>query len=59
MKTYEQMIAELREIVRRIDDPATTLDQSIALYDQGMDLIKACEEMLNRAELKITELTRE
>jgi exodeoxyribonuclease VII small subunit len=59
MKTYEQMMAELREIVRKIDDPATSLDESIALYDQGITLIKTCEEILNSAELRITELTRE
>jgi exodeoxyribonuclease VII small subunit len=59
MKTYEQMMAELRDIVRKIDDPGTSLDESIALYDQGMALIKACEEILNTAEMKITELTRE
>lgn len=58
-KTYEQMMMELRDIVRKIDDPATNLDESIALYDQGMNLIKACEQILNTAELKITELTQE
>jgi exodeoxyribonuclease VII small subunit len=58
-KTYEQMMTELRDIVRKIDDPATSLDESITLYDQGMVLIKACEDILNTAELKITELTRE
>lgn len=59
MKTYEQMITELREIVKKIDDPVTSLDDTIALYDQGMTLIKACEEILNAAELKITEITHE
>ncbi len=58
MKTYEQMMTELRDIVRKIDDPATSLDESIVLYDQGMTLIKACEELLNHAELKITELNQ-
>jgi exodeoxyribonuclease VII small subunit len=53
------MMMELRDIVRKIDDPATNLDESIALYDQGMNLIKACEQILNTAELKITELTQE
>jgi exodeoxyribonuclease VII small subunit len=58
-KTYEEMTGELREIVRKIDDPATSLDESITLYEQGMELIKACEDVLNKAELKIIELTRE
>lgn len=57
-KTYEEMIAELREIMRKIDDTSTSLDETIILYEQGMNLIKACEEVLDGAELKISELTR-
>jgi len=53
------MIDELRDIVRKIDDNNTSLDESIALYEQGIHLINACEEILNGAELKITELIRE
>lgn len=58
-KTYEEMIKELREIVRKIDDDSTTLDESIALYEQGTELLKACENVLARAELKISALNRE
>lgn len=58
-KTYEEMIKELREIVRKIDDNSTTLDESITLYEQGTVLLKACEDVLSRAELKITSLNRE
>jgi exodeoxyribonuclease VII small subunit len=58
-KTYEQMMVELREIVRKIDDSSTSLDESIALYEQGILLIQACEQILTTAELKITELTQE
>jgi exodeoxyribonuclease VII small subunit len=53
------MVKELREIVRMIDDNNTNLDESIALYERGTVLIKACEEILANAELKITELSRE
>jgi len=58
-KTYEEMIKELREIVRKIDDNSTTLDESITLYEQGTELLKACENVLSQAELKITALNRE
>jgi exodeoxyribonuclease VII small subunit len=58
-KTYEEMTGELREIVRKIDDQATSLEECIILYEQGMELIRACEGILNTAELKITELARE
>jgi exodeoxyribonuclease VII small subunit len=53
------MMVELREIVRKIDDSSTSLDESIALYEQGILLIQACEQILTTAELKITELTQE
>ena len=58
-QTYEEMIRELRELVRKIDDNSTSLDESIALYERGMRLIKACEEILANAELKISSLTQE
>ena len=58
-ESYEEMMKELREIVRTIDDNNTSLDESIALYEKGTSLIKACEEILTNAEIKITELTRE
>lgn len=58
-KNYEEMVKELREIVRMIDDNNTNLDESIALYERGTVLVKVCEEILAKAELKITELSLE
>jgi exodeoxyribonuclease VII small subunit len=45
--------------VRKIEDGETSLDESIALYERGTLLVKECEKMLDGAELKITELSRE
>lgn len=59
VQKYEDLIAELKEIVRRIEDGGTSLDESITLYERGAFLIKECEKMLETAELKITELGRE
>jgi exodeoxyribonuclease VII small subunit len=58
-RTYEELITELREVVRKIEDPDTTLDESMKLYERGALLIRQCEEVLARAELKITELGRD
>ncbi|RPJ51244.1 MAG: exodeoxyribonuclease VII small subunit [Methanobacteriota archaeon] len=58
-KKYEELVTELREIVRKIEDGETSLDESIALYERGTLLVKECEKMLDGAELKITELSRE
>jgi exodeoxyribonuclease VII small subunit len=58
-KTYEELIGELKEIVRKIEDNETGLDESIALYERGAVILKQCEELLSSAELKITMLGRD
>jgi exodeoxyribonuclease VII small subunit len=58
-KSYEELISELKEIVRKIEDNETGLDESIALYEQGAVILKQCEDLLASAELKITMLGRD
>jgi exodeoxyribonuclease VII small subunit len=58
-KTYEELVGELKEIVRKIEDNETGLDESIALYERGAVILKQCEELLASAELKITMLGRD
>ncbi|GEM_PF-898129 len=59
MKKYEELISELKEIVRQIEDSETTLEASIALYEQGTTLIKLCEQRLLDAEVRISQLSGE
>ena len=56
---FEELIAELKEIVKKIEDGETSLDESIALYERGAVLITQCEQVLSDAELKINQLGRE
>ncbi|ABD42695.1 Exodeoxyribonuclease VII small subunit [Methanospirillum hungatei JF-1] len=58
-KKYEELIGELKEIVRKMEDGNTSLDEMITLYEQGMILVRQCEDRLAEAEVKITELGRE
>lgn len=55
-ETYEDLLKELKSIVQKIEDDETGLDESIALYERGALLVKRCEEMLESAELKISQL---
>jgi len=59
MKKYEELIADLKEIVRKIEDTDTSLDDMITLYEQGAVIIKQCEERLSDAEVKISRLGKE
>ncbi|MCX6694259.1 MAG: exodeoxyribonuclease VII small subunit [Methanomicrobiales archaeon] len=56
---YEDLIRDLREIVKKIEADETGLEESIVLYERGAVLVKQCEEVLSAAELKVTSLGRD
>lgn len=56
---FEDLMKEIKEIIEKIEDSQTGLDESIALYERGSVLIRKAEEILANAELKITMLGRE
>lgn len=43
---YGKAMAELEEISRRVDDPATSLDDIGGLVKRSKELVKACREYL-------------
>ena len=53
---YEEMITELRDIARKLDDANTSVEDAVKLHARGMDLIAKCEAFLAKAELTITEV---
>jgi exodeoxyribonuclease VII small subunit len=58
-ETYEQKIEQLRQIIAKIEDGGTSLDESMKLYEQGAALVKQCETLLAGAEEKISTLSRD
>lgn len=58
-ETYETKTEQLRQIIEKIEDGKTGLDESIRLYEQGAVLVKQCETMLAEAEVRITTLSRD
>jgi exodeoxyribonuclease VII small subunit len=55
-ETFEQTYARLEETVGKLEQGGLTLEESIALYEEGMTLARKCQEMLDGAEQKITKL---
>jgi exodeoxyribonuclease VII small subunit len=54
--SFEQLFAELEETVQKLEAGNLALDESLALYERGMQLARTCNERLDRAELRIREL---
>lgn len=54
--TFEQLYARLDERVAKLEQGGLSLEESISLYEEGMQLARECQARLDAAELKITKL---
>lgn len=57
--TYENAIKRLEEISALMEDTSRTLDEAMALFEEGTKLAAFCSERLDKAEQKIKELVKE
>ena len=55
--SYEQAFAELESIVATLENEQRSLDESMALYERGQALVKRCAKILDKAELKVKQLS--
>lgn len=55
---FEAALARLEEIVRALDGGEAKLDESLALFEEGVKLVKLCSEKLDHAEQKVKILVR-
>lgn len=54
--SYEAAREELIEVVRRLEAGATTLEESLALWERGEALATACEQRLAGARRRLDEV---
>ncbi len=54
---YEQALIELEEITHRLEENPPALDETLALYERGRKLAQRCSDLLERAELKVRQLS--
>ena len=53
---FEKALARVEEIATAIEQGKIGLEESIARFEEGMDLVKKCRGFLNEAEMKIQRL---
>ena len=58
-KTLEEAFRELDLLAARLEDRNTSLEDSFILYRQGMDLLKYCNERLDKVEKKMLEISED
>lgn len=57
--SYEEAIAELKQLVSRMESGELALDASLAAYQRGAALIKFCSAQLERVEGQVKVLESE
>ena len=53
---FEELYGKLEATVDKLEQGGLPLEQSIALYEEGMELAKHCQTILDSAEQRITKL---
>ena len=57
-KTFEEQMARLDGIVKQLEKGDAPLGESLALFEEGTALIRACGAMLEEAEQKVLRLKK-
>ena len=58
-RSFENMLARIDEITEKLENPETTVDEGIKLFEEGVKLSSLCKAKLDEANGKITELKGE
>jgi exodeoxyribonuclease VII small subunit len=59
VQTFEQSFKRLEKIVDILERGEVSLEESIKMYEEGIELSKVCLDKLTEAELKIKKLSKD
>ncbi len=57
--SFEHSLGRLEKIVSSLEQGDIPLEESLKMFEEGIQLSKECMETLNRAELRIKQLTKD
>lgn len=55
--TFETALAELEQIVQKLERGDVALEESVTIYERGEALKRRCEELLRQAEARVEKIT--
>ena len=57
--SFEQSLTRLEKIVTALEQGDVSLDESLKMFEEGIQLSKECMETLNKAEIRIKQLKKD
>jgi len=58
-KKFEEALGELEEVVERLESGELSLEESLAAFEQGVRLVKHCNQKLTEVEKRIELLVKD
>ncbi len=55
-QTFEKNLAQLTEVIQKMEQQDVGLEESLKLYEQGVQLTRKCQKTIDEAEKKIAQL---
>ena len=55
----EELFSKLEEVVKNLENPESSLEESFQYYNEGMQLLKRCNEKIDSVEKKVLVLDEE
>lgn len=55
--TFEEAMTSLEDTVKKLESGESSLDESIALFEEAVKLVRICNERLENAEKRVRILT--
>ena len=52
-KSLEELFAQAEELIGHMEEPELSLEDAFAAYEQGMKIIRACNNRIDRVEQKM------
>lgn len=57
--SMEQAFAQLDELIEKLESPQISLEQSFQAYEEGMRLLKLCNDSIDRVEKQVLVLSQD
>lgn len=54
--TLEEMMEELEDCVKGLENPEISLEESFHIYEKGVKLVKACNDRIDKVEKAVLKL---
>lgn len=55
-KTFEESMARLEQIVRAMERGDVALEESLKLFQEGIELVRSCQKLLDDAQLQVRKI---